>query len=543
MFITVLLYLVGFYLFLLLCYYGSRHYLLVTTTALLDLQFLQDSRPEGKKIQGNAVIAGGSIAGLLTAAICHKYFERVLIIEPEAWLNTEEGRVVKGWTQTTVRSRVMQYKSLQGCQAMLLRGLEKIFPMLHAECKASSIGILPADFKTTFAGAYMRVPLAHFKNVLPTSIFTSRQGLETLIRRLVFSGNYPTIEQITGTVIGVIPDPTNSTKISKVVVRTDAGNVEFDASLVVDCTGLTRAGLKWLERCGYAQPSPGSPKLALQDLRISYDQKLHYSSQIYTLTETLVDQIPFPGGLRNAGAVFTFLEDQPDKGRRFFVITKPDGPRLMLFAGQSGNGMEPRSLEEMRSYARDMVTFGDSKIPEWVWKTMDMLEEVEETMTQSQIRVPGTSYIRYQQATNLPGNYVAVGDSVMTVNPLFAQGCTKAMLGAIALNNILRTETKRHLSFNFSTRFFREQIAKIDGLCSRLLDYGIPVTEPIPGEDLSSGAPIRSYIRRLQMLAVKDDQAALVVFNSAHGLGTLIDAFHPWLVCKILFDMARYPNL
>jgi hypothetical protein len=34
----------------------------------------------------SSIIAGGSIAGMLTVRVYHDYFERVLLVEPERWL-------------------------------------------------------------------------------------------------------------------------------------------------------------------------------------------------------------------------------------------------------------------------------------------------------------------------------------------------------------------------------------------------------------------------------------------------------------------------
>ena len=55
-----------------------------------------------------------SLAGLLAARVCHNYFKRVIIIEPESWLATEEARITEAWTQRHDRSRVIQYHSVQG---------------------------------------------------------------------------------------------------------------------------------------------------------------------------------------------------------------------------------------------------------------------------------------------------------------------------------------------------------------------------------------------------------------------------------------------
>lgn len=74
-------------------------------------------------------------------------------------------------------------------------------------------------------------------------------------------------------------------------------------------------------------------------------------------------------------------------------------------------------------------------------------------------------------------------------------------------------------------------------------DYGLPDTDPILGENTSSGSVLRWYIRRLQILGIRDEQAALAVFNGAHAFGTDIDAFHPWLICKVVLDYVRRPGI
>ena len=59
-----------------------------------ELKHLGEPRPSGKKIRGTVVIAGGSVAGLGAARSCYDHFEKVIIVEPEAWLATEEGVTV-----------------------------------------------------------------------------------------------------------------------------------------------------------------------------------------------------------------------------------------------------------------------------------------------------------------------------------------------------------------------------------------------------------------------------------------------------------------
>lgn len=55
-----------------------------------------------------------SVGGLFAARVCSDHFERVVIIEPESWLMTEDARRPDSWNQENKRARVMQYNSLHG---------------------------------------------------------------------------------------------------------------------------------------------------------------------------------------------------------------------------------------------------------------------------------------------------------------------------------------------------------------------------------------------------------------------------------------------
>jgi hypothetical protein len=101
------------------------------TICINELKKLGQSRPKDAKIKGTAIVCGGryvmelfvrstsdnacdSLSGLLAARVCHDHFEGVIIVEPEAWLSTDEGRLIEAWKQPQPRSRVAQYQSFHG---------------------------------------------------------------------------------------------------------------------------------------------------------------------------------------------------------------------------------------------------------------------------------------------------------------------------------------------------------------------------------------------------------------------------------------------
>ena len=94
---------------------------------------------------------------------------------------------------------------------------------------------MPADFKVCVAGHFLHTPHNEYPEGLPEACFTSRQGLETLIRRLVLdSTKYPNIEYITGVATEYHADPGDSTLLHKVIVSDlRSETAEFDADLVL----------------------------------------------------------------------------------------------------------------------------------------------------------------------------------------------------------------------------------------------------------------------------------------------------------------------
>ncbi|KAJ7472287.1 hypothetical protein B0H11DRAFT_1349448 [Mycena galericulata] len=526
------------YALLLLSWRLMRRHLL--NKHVRDLPRLQESRHTNQKIPGTAVICGGSIAGLLAARVCHDHFERVLIVEAEGWVASDEGRKIDGWDQKLHRSRVVQYTSLHACQCYLFAGLQNLFPGFEKECRRSDIAVLPANPQFNLSGRLLRIPFSAFKSGLPKTMYLSRSGFETLLRRLVLDREaYPNVQFITGTVTDVRPDPANPARLCTVIIRTDSSGVsEVDATLIVDCSGPARAGMKWLERNGYGYARTYTTgKLPLNTLKLSFDQKLRYSSLFFRISREFHDRLPLPAELKHGKPIYTFLEDTPN--RAFFVLMRPDGDQLVAFAGHHGTSRpQPHNLAELKIYVRELYVV--HPIPTWVFEILDMLEEVQDSAVVSVLKVAPTSYIRYHQATNLPSNWIALGDSVMTVNPLFGEGCTKAFKGAFALHNVLRAAVATSgatLPTGFSTKFFAELYDKTDITWqnTRLMDYGVSTTEPLPGENLSSGAYLRWYITLLQRLAVEDDDAGWVMYNLAMGLASPIDAFYPNLVVKILW--------
>ncbi|KAF9049211.1 hypothetical protein BDZ89DRAFT_1126621 [Hymenopellis radicata] len=87
----------------------------------------------------------------------------------------------------------------------------------------------------------------------------------------------------------------------------------------------------------------------------------------------------------------------------------------------------------MLGYAKSTVPFRNAYLlPGWVYETLEMLKEVEDTVSVSQRGLPTSA----TPGKGLPSNFVASADSVMSVSPTLSQGCRKAFMGVVWLNNV-----------------------------------------------------------------------------------------------------------
>ncbi|THU97258.1 hypothetical protein K435DRAFT_857772 [Dendrothele bispora CBS 962.96] len=461
-----------------------RYHLLKKETAMLDWALMGKAREEKNKIPGTVVICGGSLAGLLAARVCHDHFERVVIVEPEAWLSTDDGTQVESWKQKNKRARVAQYTSLHGNLAPITDGLLRLFPDLEKECHRSEIRFMPADFKLTFGGHKFLVPHDEFGASFPRTIRAGRQGTETLIRRLTLNTKeYPNISQIPGIVIGVQVDSKNPKFLESVQVQTEAGLKEIKASLVIDCTGPARAGQEWIRSAGFTV----TPK-ALDKLTVSYDPRVRYSSFIFRMPPEVSDKVPEYGNELATGGLFVYKGD-PSITQTYCGVMKLESDFVSVVCGAWGPAELPDSAEGIRDYLKSLKF--STPIPEWIWKFTDL---------------SSSYWTHFELASDLPANWIALGDSVSRVNPVFGQGGTKAMMGAVSLNTVLQElHTSKKIPEDFSQRFFNIQAGKLKPLWAgnKMADYSYKTTTPEQGETLETGAYLRWYTHKLETLAAK----------------------------------------
>lgn len=138
----------------------------------------------------------------------------------------------------------------------------------------------------------------------------------------------------------------------------------------------------------------------------------------------------------------------PPHGRRGgFSVVVEDGRCLLTLAGVLGE-RPPTELGGFLAYARSLESSD-------LYALADGATPVGQASTGA-----FPAYVRhhFEQMPRLPGGYVAVGDSVCSLNPQYAQGMSMALREAALLGELV----ERHGPLRAGAAFFRRAAPLID---------------------------------------------------------------------------------
>ncbi|KAG8893437.1 hypothetical protein FRB99_001945, partial [Tulasnella sp. 403] len=389
-------------------------------TILADLPNLGKRRKDGK-FRGRAIVCGGSVAGLLTAAVCANHFESVLIIEPEEWANQHghaipENRELKEvnngyFTPVSLRTRVSQYWVVHFLEPPVYMVLNGLFPTLRNELGRCGYRPNVLKIKLRYGGVYVEDPFLTNDpdSGAPLSLSLTRDAYETMLRRLVKTtlGN---VEIRTATVTGFKSAEDGSNMLRGVTLRDADGNEKDEyAAFVVDATGPSQlAFTKGLNRAGFPLPA---------DLRAEYDPHMRYTTSTWTVPPHLHDLVPMPWGYQ-PGVLYNHPPDQTTGERRAFYGSVVEHDQMQLTCGGWDIDDHPHSIGEIRTFVQTLN--GSDQAPRWIFDLFDFLEEHQDECKPFYAdAAAGTlNWVQYHNA-KLPTNFAAVGDSVMKLNPVY----------------------------------------------------------------------------------------------------------------------------
>ncbi|KAG8997405.1 hypothetical protein FRB94_007682 [Tulasnella sp. JGI-2019a] len=532
---------VGLYYFLTGLFKLLRAHLFIPKfTILADLPTLGTGRTQ-EKLSGRAIVCGGSIAGLLAAAVCSAHFESVLVVDPDVCTNDSRGVDLPTNIESRTgahgapvpvspRKRVMQWYTPHTYHPVSYMALCQLFPQLQEAL--DYFGFKPIDLYPKPVRRIGGSEKTSHVNRPPQTLSLSRPAYETLLRRLV-KGSRPNVHFVTGTAVTMRrANAPGYPQVENVTIRLDNGTMEeAEVRLVIDATGTTQAGFhKLLNGAGFSVP------VSLKD---EYNSNKYVLAATFRVPEYLQSLAPIPRNRGfSPGPLFFLGPDASLNEDRLLILTIVEkGQVLVNFSGQNLHS-RPHSAAEIAQRLSDFAGC-ERKVPPWVFDLFSFLEEHEADCPRFFVDAPVglLNWVKYHAAerATIPKNFIAVGDAVMKVNPLGAHGCSKAMYDAVTLDGCLRKVLGTTVPNDFSSTFFHQQSTRNRHFwrLTKAQDYLWSGTVPVKGETLDGNPLWRKFHQRVLRLCAKDDEAQACVWRINQLLAPPTDLYAPWFLLKL----------
>ncbi len=448
----------------------------------------------------HAVVLGGSLAGLLAARVLSDHFERVTVIERDVYPATAEPR--RGMPQAN------------HVHGLLVRGrqiLEELFPGVQDEMIAAGAPVVDMANEIawfTRAGWGVRFP-----SEFQVLSFTRPLLDQHVLRRL---RQNPKVEVLDNTdVLRLIPGASVD-QVSGVLICPRSSDSdrrvakELLADLVIDATGRASRAPRWLDHLGYTTPE-----------EIVIDANLGYASRLYRIPNNF-----------NADWKCAYVQSAPPERKRGAILFSVEGNRWLVTLTGGGGDHPPSDEAGFLEFARSLP------VPT-IYDAIRAAESISpiktHCATQNRMR-------RFERAQAMPHNFLLLGDSVCAFNPVYGQGMTVALLGAVTLEKSLSEQTSDRPdgSLNDLSHRFQKQLAKViqaPWMLATGEDYRYRETE--------GGAPtamtrfMHRYMDRVIELTTRSVPVRKVLMQAFNLLAPPSTLFQPRIVLRVLFQIVR----
>ncbi|MSP12071.1 MAG: 2-polyprenyl-6-methoxyphenol hydroxylase-like oxidoreductase [Chloroflexi bacterium] len=431
-------------------------------------------QPAERRVGNQAVVIGGSIAGLLAARVLADHFDQVTIIERDIYP-----------AEPDFRKGVPQGRHLH---VLLLRGLQilnQFFPGLEDELAAAGApqtDLLGDTLIFTIAGQ-----LPRFKSGVTTR-FCSRYLLEWLIRRRL-EQNSRIVFRDGCEVINLLANDTSS-KIVGVELRFRQGASEaarerdrLGADLVVDASGRDSHAPEWLASLGYGRPR-----------ETVINSFLGYATRWYKR----------PEGFEHDWKGVNVGPHVPDKPRGAALFEVEGGRWVVTLAGIARHYPPidaPGFLEFARSLTEPVI-----------YEAINAAEPISPIYG---YRRTENRWRHYEEMARWPENFLLMGDAMCAFNPVYGQGMSVSAMEALVLEKCLR-ELQRAQGRNFTGlgRRFQKRLKEVidtPWLLATGEDFRWPETEG--GKPGRVTRLMHQYIDQVIKLSTADRHTALVFVN------------------------------
>lgn len=365
-----------------------------------------------------AVVIGGSMAGLFAARVLSGRFGRVTIVERDAFPEGPQFR--KGVPQSRHQ------------HIFLPRGreiAERFFPGIEEELIFS--GAEPMDMAEDGNWLTPAGPAPRFRSGV-ILIGCTRVLIEWIVRERVASLSNVRFRQRTD-VTQLLPGSRQRVAGIKLCSRdrSRAGSGELlYADLVVDASGRGSKAPRWLRELGYTPPR-----------ETAINAHPGYATRLF---ERSAD----PG----RDWKFVLVQTAPPEHNRGGVLSPVEGGLWMCSLIGLGGDHPPTDEEGFLRFARSL------REPT-LYETIKRAEAVSAIHGYREVE---NKRCHYENLSRQPDNLFIIGDAACAFNPVYGQGMTTAALGAEVLERCLRERNVAGGDFAGLSRRFQRKLAKVN---------------------------------------------------------------------------------
>jgi 2-polyprenyl-6-methoxyphenol hydroxylase-like FAD-dependent oxidoreductase len=404
-----------------------------------------------------AIIAGGSLAGLLGARAVAQHFDQVVIVERDVFSD-----------EPAPRKTVPQSAHLH----MLLKGgenaIERMLPGFRAAIEASGSEKINAGLDFVAGSDLGVAPRRDAKLVMHGQ---SRWHLEHELRRCVLAQVPNLVLHTDATARGLLYDAERNLVYG---LRVDGaeGAVELPGDLVIDATGRSEVGLKWLRALGVELPP-------VEEVQIDFGY-----------TSVVVELEPDPE--RDwKGAVCGNL---PRVGARGAVLSPIEGGLHICSLGGRAGDYPPGDREGLLEFAKSL--------PQPT--IYEALETARFASPIARMVYPANRFRHYERLASLPSGLIPLGDAMCSFNPTYGQGMSSAALQAEVLFDVLSEREASEGLAELLPRYLERaaEVARTPWRQANFSDFLYPTTE---GDRSMFTGEEMQYRIQLQLAAPRDE--------------------------------------
>ena len=459
-----------------------------------------------KRLGENAVVIGGSLAGLMTARVLADHFESVTVlerdhIEPTAALHRSipQGNHLHGLLAGGQRAMLSFYPNL-------FTNLEKL-GSVRCRWGRDFVVYLPSGRAYSFSGT-VREP-----HDLGIDFYCQSRGLlEHCIRQRTLE--QPNVQFHSDRAVqGLVY---RDGHVEGVRCESDGESRALTADLVVDASGRGSRAPRWLSELGFQPPA---------ETTIGVD--LAYASTHF--------RVPEDYDRRESLTVFDW--PSPDSAHSelsansaVMEIIEGDVWHLTL-AGRFGN-YPPRDEEGFFAFAKSLHTR----------KLYELIKHAKRVSDITTHRFPTSVRRHYEALPRFPEGLIVLGDGIASFNPVYGQGMSSAALQAQALGQLLaeraaRTEALAGLPLSFFPK--AAEVVANPWILAGNVDLAYAKTQGERPPDLKEQL---TYLAALDALTA-DDVGVHQLFNDVLHLCKPVSALNEEpLRSRVLAEQRKHPD-